>query len=187
MYLNIITPCSRPQNLQKISESINIPQSNYRWIVVFDRDDMPSIELPKNAEYYCHRNANSKVGHAQRNFAADLVIQGHIYHNDDDTMIHPELWENIKDLDNDFISFSQGTVSGNLRLYGDKIEVYKVDTHNFITSKEVMSPFSFAVDRYNADGFYAAACYSRAKNPIFIPKILSIYNSLRPEASRDTA
>lgn len=29
MFLNIITPCTRPENLHKISESINIPKENY--------------------------------------------------------------------------------------------------------------------------------------------------------------
>ena len=36
MFLNIITPCSRPENLRIISESINIQKENYRWIFVYD-------------------------------------------------------------------------------------------------------------------------------------------------------
>ena len=186
MFLNIITPCCRPQNLQQISESINIPQENYRWIVVFDRDSLPDCQLPNNCEPYCYINAKSKVGHGQRNFAKTLLTHGHVYQNDDDTLIHPELWSNIKNLDNDFISFSQGTVSGELRLPGDIIKVYHVDTHNFIISYKLSQFSSFIIDQYNADGIYAEECYAQAKNPIYIPKVLSIYNALRPEASRST-
>jgi len=41
MFLNIITPSCRPENLHKISKSINIPRENYRWIVVFDLEEIP--------------------------------------------------------------------------------------------------------------------------------------------------
>ena len=99
MILNIITPCSRPENLHLISKSINIPKENYRWIVVFDFDELPDKELiPNNCEVYLHRDSDSTAGHAQRNYAIDLIEDGYVYSNDDDTLLHPELWENIKDI-----------------------------------------------------------------------------------------
>ena len=183
MYLNIITPCCRPANLQAISKSINIPLTHYRWIVIFDSENIPDLQLPATCEPYTFRDKKSVAGHSQRNFAKKLVHKGHIYFNDDDTVIHPDLWNNIKDLDNDFISFSQNTASGDLRLYGDVIEVKSVDTHNFITSCELLRNNTFVSTRYDADGIYAKACYAQAKSPIFIPKVLSVYNALRPEAS----
>ena len=104
MFLNIITPCSRPENLLKISESINVPKENYRWIVVFDMDKLPSKELiPENCEVHLYRENGSVVGHAQRNYALSIINDGHIYFNDDDTLLHSELWENIKDFNFDFI------------------------------------------------------------------------------------
>ena len=55
MFINIITACSRPNNLNKISESINIPKENYRWIVVHDGLDNPNgITIPNNCEFYNH-------------------------------------------------------------------------------------------------------------------------------------
>ena len=63
MYLNIITPCSRPENLHKIAESINIPKDNYRWIVVCDLDELPNANLiPQNCEIYTHKNKESVAG-----------------------------------------------------------------------------------------------------------------------------
>ena len=110
MFLNIITPCSRPQNLHTIAQSINIPKDNFRWIVVYDGIELPDKSLlPDICEAYFYQDPQSCVGHQQRNFAMDMISEGHIYFNDDDTILHNELWDSIKDLDNDFISFNQNT------------------------------------------------------------------------------
>ena len=66
MFLNIITPCSRPQNLDVISKSINIPRDQYRWIVVFDLLEAPD-NIPDNCEFYNIKDAKSTSGNAQRN------------------------------------------------------------------------------------------------------------------------
>lgn len=180
MFLNIITPCSRPQNLIKISESINIPKENYRWIVVFDMDELPAKELiPNNCEIYLHRNPNSKVGHSQRNFALELINYGHVYMNDDDTIIHPGLWENIKNLNNDFITFNQSSSDGTPRLISGNVEVGKIDSHNFIVSRDLIGETKWIVEKYDADGYFAKECYSKCKSFIVIDKFLSIYNYLR--------
>lgn len=180
MFLNIITPCSRPENLHKISQSINIPKQNYRWIVVFDFDELPDKNLiPNNCETYLFKDVESIAGHGQRNFAIDLVKEGYIYSNDDDTTLHPDLWENIKDLNNDFISFKQTDKLGNLRLEGDKIMLNHIDSHNFIFSKNICEEIRFNKGSYAADGYFAEECYKLSKTPIHLPIVLSVYNSLR--------
>lgn len=180
MFLNIITPCSRPENLLTISKSINIPKENYRWIVVFDMDELPSYELiPLNCETHLHRNKLSIVGHSQRNYALSLINNGYVYSNDDDTIIHPELWDNIKDLDNDFISFSQNYKNGTLHVKGDVINVGYIDSHNFIVKMDIIGDTRFEITKYDADGYFASECYSKSTSFKFIPKVLSIYNYLR--------
>lgn len=181
MFLNIITPCCRPENLLTIANTINIPKENYRWIVVFDMDKLPDSKyIPDNCECYLHRDANSVAGHAQRNFALQLITHGHVYQNDDDTAIHTELWDNIKHLSSaDFISFAQ--MDGDLRcvrLPGNVIELSKIDNHNFIVSQELINDIQFKVDRYDADGLFAIECVRHSKNKVYIPRILSIYNWL---------
>jgi hypothetical protein len=179
MFLNIITPCSRPKNLHKISESINIPNDNYRWIVVMDLEDMPNQELiPSNCEVHLHKNPLSVFGNSQRNYALDLVQNGHVYFNDDDTTIHPELWDNIKDLTQGFISFSQNNQDGSLRLVGNEIKLYAIDSHNFIVDINVIQSTRFKIDFYDADGYFAVECYNKSSSKVFIPKVLSIYNIL---------
>jgi len=179
MFLNIITPCSRPQNLKKIAESINIPRENYRWIVVFDSETLPDKSLiPENCEAYPHKNPFSKVGNAQRNFALDLIETGHVYFNDDDTLMHPELWDNIKDLDNDFISFYQELKNGTLRLRG-RVMLAHIDSHNYVTRYDLIGNTRWVLNRYDADGVFAIECHRKSKNHIIIHKVLSTYNMLR--------
>lgn len=178
--LNIVTPCSRFGNLKKISESINIPKENYRWMVVFDSKQIPpDIHIPENCEPHAHFNIKSRVGNAQRNYAISLIKSGHIYFNDDDTTIHPDLWNSIKDLNDDFIYFQQATKKGNLRLSGKRIGVNYTDSHSFIVNSNVIENVRYDLSKYNADGSFALNCSKNAKTIKFIPKILSIYNSLR--------
>ena len=178
--LNIITPCSRPQNLKKIQQSINIPRENYRWIVVIDSMSEVNKELlPENAEIYYYVDSYSNVGNAQRNFALDKVTEGYVYFNDDDTIIHPDLWENIKDVEFDFLSFKQNSKNGNLRLSGKNIVIGSIDSHNFIVNYNIIKDNRFIKDIYEADGFFAVDCYNNSVNKLYIDKVLSIYNLLR--------
>jgi len=181
MFLNIVTPCSRPANLHTIASTITIPKENYRWIVVFDMDELPDpMYIPENCECHLHRDSKSIAGHAQRNFAAKLIDKGHIYQNDDDTALHPELWDSIKDLGHaDMITFAQLDTMGYVRLIGDVVELKKVDSHNFIVSKELVGDLEWQIERYDADGLFATDCAKRSTSKVYIPKILSIYNWLR--------
>jgi len=179
MFLNIITPCSRPENLEIISKSINIPRDQYRWIVVFDLLEAPE-NIPDNCEWYAIKDVNSMSGNAQRNFALNLVMHGHIYFNDDDTIMHPNLWDEIKDEDNiDFISFKQANKDGSLRLEGLNISIGTIDSHNFVTSTKCAGDTRWILNKYDADGFFARECFEKAKTILHIPKVLSVYNTLR--------
>ena len=179
MFLNIVTPTIRYGNLFEIAKSINIPRENFRWMCIFDSTCIPR-NLPKICEAYMHTNPNSRVGNAQRNFALDLIKEGHVYFNDDDTVIHELLWKKIQNLDdNDFIHFSQIMKDGSLRLKGDIVKTNYIDTHNFIVRRDCIGDTRWVLNKYEADGIFAEECYAKSKSPKFIPKVLSIYNSLR--------
>ena len=173
--VNIITPCSRPENLEEIARSINFPK--YRWIVVFD-GPIPE-NRPVQAECYSVVNKNSISGNAQRNFALDLVEDGWIYFNDDDTVIHPDLWDAIKDLDADFASFKQVFPSGVLRLEGKSVTLNNIDSHNFIMDVSLLGNSRWNLQRYDADGLFAHECWLKSRNYKYIDKVLSVYNALR--------
>lgn len=180
MFINIITPCSRPSNLKLIEDSINIPKENYRWIIVFDSESVPNdIYVPKYCEICSIKDHNSTVGNSQRNYGMDLVKDGYVYFLDDDTTIHPELWENIKDLNDDFIHYGQSFINGTVRLNGNNVSLYNIDTNCFVVKYDICKNIRWIIGKYTADGIFAEECYKNSKTKKFINKILSYYNTLR--------
>ena len=189
MFLTIVTPCTRPQNLATISASINIPRDRYRWLVVFDSEPY-EVDVPENCEAHFHKDPSPipgslSRGDAQRNFALDMIESGHVYLNDDDTTIHPQLWESVRGLsDHDFISFDQSWRNGSPRLDGSDIGMNKTDSHNFIASRELIGKARMRTDVYESDGHLVVEIYPRAKSPVYIPRALSVFNSLDRERQR---
>ena len=182
MKINIITPCNRPENLITISKSINIPKENYRWIVVFDLDELPNSELiPSNCEFYLHKNVNSISGNSQRNFALDLIIEDYVYFNDDDTIIHSNFWDNVKNLTEDFIYFMQDRKDGTIRVYSNTVQVGSIDSHNFLLKNDIIGSTRWILNKYEADGIFANECFNNSKTNRRINKVLSTYNYLNDE------
>lgn len=181
--LNIITPCSRPENLKTIEKSINIPREYFKWFIIFDNNKIPDVYIPSIAQAYHYTEKGSVAGHAQRNFALSLIDNGYIYFNDDDTLIHPMLWTAIEKIilnnTHDFISFDQKQKNGKHRLYGYNIKVNHIDSHNFITHSDLCKNIRFHSNRYNADGYFATDCAKLSRSPIYIAQYLSVYNYLR--------
>jgi hypothetical protein len=178
MFLNIITPCSRPENLFKIYKSINIPKDMYRWIVVFDSDHIPTDNLPPKCEPHIYRHPDSKVGNAQRNYGMDLVDRGWIFFLDDDTLLHQDLWSEIKDLKHDFIHFGQEQ-NGIFRLTGSKIMVEHLDVGSFVVNKKIVKDHKFPLKVYQSDGIFAMLVSNETTDIKYIPKVLSKYNELK--------
>ncbi len=106
-------------------------------------------------------------------------MKSSFYSNDDDTILHPNLWENIKDVTEDFISFKQENPDGSIRLQGNVIAVNHIDTHSFIVSRQTIGETMWVPNVYAADGQFAAECYKKSLTKKYIPLVLSTYNSLR--------
>ena len=182
MFLNIVTPCSRPENLHIISKSINIPAQHYKWWVVFDAHAMPDHALiPANCEPLLH--AGGQAGHAQRNYALDRIHAGHVYMNDDDTVVHAQLWSHVQHLHHDLISFKQNDAKGNLRLMGNRFKTGGMDSHNFMVSRVMIGDTRWG-SSYAADGRFAQCMHDKlttnaAFTVHYIPEVLSVYNALR--------
>lgn len=195
MFINIITPTKDGENLELISKSINIPDQNYRWIIIFDSENQ--LDFPKipNAEFYYIKNSKSISGNAQRNFGLSKVISGFILFLDDDTLLHPLFWESAKDLsDNlDFISFDQSwnthddtdyskknIINKNkvIRTKGDDPKIDHIDSGNYIVNFRIAEQLEWQLETYNADGLFCVECFNLSKERFYIPKILSIYNLL---------
>lgn len=180
MFINIVTPCSRPENLKAIAESINIPAENYRWIVVHDADEFPDIEMPKEAEHHLYREQGSIAGHAQRNFANRLIADGYVLQIDDDTILHPNFWEVVKDCEEDIVSWAQTWANGEHRLAAGNYWVGGIDSGSFMVKRSVIGDLQWQVSRYDADGLFAQQVVARTKSQRRIERYLSYYNYLRP-------
>ena len=180
MFINIITPCSRPKNIQTIFESICIPLENYHWYVVFDLDYIPkTLPVHPNITYISHRNDKSKAGNSQRNIALEIITDDYVYFLDDDTIMHPELWDRVNSFTSDIIIFNQCHKNETLRLYGGFIEPGAVDTGNLIVHRNTIGPIRWDVNEYNGDGFFFKEVSKNTKKKKYIPIILSYYNKLK--------
>jgi hypothetical protein len=179
MFLNIITPCSRPGNLFLMAKSINIPRENYRWLVIID-SMKPAIDpgYPENAEVYYYQDQFSYWGNAQRNLALDKIHDGYVYFLDDDTTIHPDLWKTVENLTCDFIHFDQSWPDGRKRV-GGIVKLNKVDSGNVLIDYRLIGRRRWVLDKRYADGLFIEQAFAQAHSPIYIKKVLSVYNSLR--------
>jgi hypothetical protein len=187
-FINIITPCSRLNNLAKIAESINIPWRMFRWIVVIDAHKQPSdlVNIPKSAEAYWFKDKSSS-GNGQRNFALDLITKSppdkkyknFVYFLDDDTLMHPDLYKTINGLKNDFIHFDQQNTDGSHRI-GGTVKVNHIDSGNAIMDLSLIGDTRWRLDLYQADGIFMERVFAKAKNPLYLKQYLSTYNALRP-------
>lgn len=195
MFLNIITPTRDGKNLNTIAKSINLPKENYKWIVIFDLDSVPNYPKPENTEFYCIKDPNSISGNSQRNHGLTKVENGFIFFLDDDTLLHPLIWDSIKDLsdDLDFISFDQAwnthgdapydkknIINNNkvIRTKGHHPELDRIDSGNFIVNWRIAKQLTWNANLYNADGVFCLECFNLSKQKLYIPRILSVYNLL---------
>jgi len=177
MHLNIVTACSRPENLPTILKSINIPITSHTWWIIVDgTEPIVKIKFPRNVRIFYHPD-DSAVGNGQRNFALDQISKGYIYFLDDDTTLHPDLYKSIEALENDFIHFDQANKNGTKRI-GGTVAINHVDTGSVVCSRALIGDIRWQKDLYQADGRFWSTVFKAAKNPVYIQQSLSIYNAL---------
>jgi|11BtaG_2_1085332.scaffolds.fasta_scaffold18943_1 hypothetical protein len=95
--LNIITPCSRPENLKSLFKSIQKPDdTEVYWYIVYDLGIKPELGLPKqyNGINIIEHLADKKSvsGNNLRNWALDQITEGFVYLLDDDNIFNPNFW-----------------------------------------------------------------------------------------------
>jgi hypothetical protein len=104
MNLTLITPCSRPQYLKFVAESIDF-QKIKQWIIVYDTskgmeekkqflDNPKVLELFENAETH---GVVSVYGNFQRLVALSKIESGYVFCLDDDTCLLPDFLSSIEE------------------------------------------------------------------------------------------
>lgn len=177
--VTIITPCSRPENLEKMKESMNFNKIE-KWYIVYDNRKFEFSKRyendPKIIEVECKEEGSA--GHQCRNKALDMIDSGMIYFLDDDNIIHPEFW-NLEIDSGKLFTFNQQRSSTTV-FTGDNPTVGMIDTAQFIFDKSILGDLRFEKDKYEADGIFIHELIERAKdNWVFIDKIACYYNKLK--------
>jgi|SRR5579862_9379225 len=190
--LVLITPCSRPELLCRVYESIRFSLVT-RWIVVFDAEHVPHRTLP--AELTRHpqitlaamRVQSSKYGNAQRNLGLQIArtMYDHfdplVYFLDDDTIVHPRFYDLLhscmsrRDL---FYTFNQRHEW--LTCYGRSCLRGMMDTGM------ICLPLSFCPEwapsaAYAEDYYFIQAVMKRYPHRhVYLNHVAAYYNALQP-------
>jgi hypothetical protein len=171
MKITIITPLWREELLNQVAASI---PRHFRWIVVCGYK-IPEKLLPTNGEFYA---IASHSGIDKRNFAMNLVTDGHLFFLDDDTILHPD-FEKLLEVPEkyDFIHFNQHFLNGKKRK-GGIVERGKIDTGSYLISRKLIGDTQWKKTPA-PDYFFAKKCLDKAIQPLYINKAFSYYNALK--------
>lgn len=103
MIINILTRCTRPQNLLQISKTIFTDLFEINWYILFDTNKIKDIdisllmELTKlGAKIKYSKSEPNSFGYNIINEILDEITDGWVYILDDDNIIHPDFY-NILD------------------------------------------------------------------------------------------
>jgi predicted O-methyltransferase YrrM len=183
----IITPCTRPFNLSKISQTI---PEDCEWIVVFDSkikkkysvDNVTILESPFTG-LRGYQNNNHGLDYIANNLNPSDNDWVMILH--DDNIIHPKWWDNVKDyldLEYSIITWGQCFSDETLRINStENPKVGNIDTSQYMVRWNVAKNLRFE-DIYEADGIYAeeSAKQGSVKK---LDQYLGYYNFLRAHKS----
>lgn len=180
--LIIITPCSRPHNLQTMYNSINFDKIHL-WCIIYDTR---KIEFVKNfnhskiIELECKDEGTA--GHQIRNMALNIIDDGLLYFLDDDNIMHPFFW-NLMDhfksghLHTFNLLYQNGTI-----LYGNNPTPKNIDTSQYVFDKSLVNNIRFNMSNYCADGIFIKTIYENNKEKtIYFNHIAAYYNWLNKD------
>jgi hypothetical protein len=180
--ITIITPCSRPENLKKLFESINFEFVS-EWIICYDFNVLnpsslsPRFDHPQISEYYV-ANDHSVSGNYQRNYGLSKIKNENVYlyFLDDDNIIHPDLYKIPLKACN-FYSFNQ--LRNDKIFEGNVPKPQKIDSAMVLIYYPLVKGIKWELEHYHSDGLYIYECYKKCINRwIYINKTLCYYNKL---------
>ena len=193
MKLNIVTACSRPQNLLRIQRSIQEVFSRsthtYEWIIVLDSNKIATgYEIPLKGEEHTDFKIlkfvnNTNLGEPLKNFGLFFIPEGeYVYILDDDTLLHPSI---IDVLDTLAVTYKDGAVFQQLMRSEENHEQFVIRriniTVNFIDQGQYiwkMKNGDKIPEQYNGDGHFIVSRYNPATwETLYYPA--SFYNYLR--------
>ena len=196
MKINILTRCSRPQNLHLIENSILTEEVEVVWKIAFDTSRIAKLDteiLRKFSRYSLNfmEGIPGDMGHAFINkFIDEIPDDEWIYVLDDDNVIHPEFFSEILNAakmnpEKEGFIFSQyvgGKDFTGLEIReasSENVKVQKIDMAQFLLKKSLVSDKRLVGMTYTADGIFIEELYKEKQDQfLIIDKVLCYYNSL---------
>lgn len=187
MKFRIVTPCSRPQNLPAIYQSIlqfkAKTKLDVEWIVIFDGAVPPNLpDLGDTHILGLELHGKCVVGVQQRNLSLELFDDGYLYYVDDDNILHPDFYLIERYLNENILILDQVAKNGRRRVAKHKnVRVGRIDTAQFVIYRPLVKKERFLLV-YEADGmFITDLLNSHSENFLYLNSQhgLSYYNYLR--------
>jgi len=178
--ITIITPCSRPENLDALSKSIMQLNYPFTWIICYDLRVVKEFNPVYGATYQIGIEGGV-YGNLQRNKAIDYIVNPYewIYCLDDDNTMHPDFaylfkQYSLRNPDLDIVTFDQ-QLSDSVRLGSDIREGF-IDQAQFMVRKRIIEPYE---QTYSADGILIEKLYKKyPERTLYYNEVLSYYNRL---------
>ena len=197
--LNIITRCTRPNQLLKVKDSIfKTIHFDIKWWVVFDTRVIKDIDadflsdlqlLGGEALYF--KGENGDYGHTLLSKTIDRIKDGFVYFLDDDNIVHENFYDKIyksikENPEKKGFIFSQ-KVGGKdwtgldiREANPENTRVQHIDMAQFLLSRDLIGDTRFIPGDYKADGYFIEKIYNENKNDFFfIEEPLCYYNWLK--------
>jgi len=173
--IEIITPCSRPENLSKLAKCMN---ASTIWHICFDSLKVGAVPVLFNA--YISAVRESCWGNPQRNNAIRKVYKDSlVYCLDDDNLLHADFFTALSDhdlSDYDIITFDQLLEDGTIRK-GNNPTRTNIDQAQFLIRKSIHEPYE---QEHDADGILIEKLVKKYPDKwLYIPKVLCYYNRLK--------
>lgn len=184
--IELVTPCVRPENLERIASSLQqLPPGAFRWWVVLDGVELPaSCQLPPEAIVLQHTDKRSMSGNAQRNHALDQMgchANSWVHFLDDDTLMHPDWWAAIgSGALADLVLFPSELPDGQIYTLPDVLRTGQIDSSNLLIHRPLIGDLRWRLESYDADGQFIEACAARSRSRRIIRRPLGLYNALSP-------
>ena len=184
---SIITPCSRESLLEFVAGSIDF-KAITRWVIVYDvhtRHVFDNRSHPKIVTLQRPNTPGVKFHQGQsRNLALKVVPSGLVYFLDDDNTMHSNFWRLLPLFEAKRIyTFDQIRMPGRPhqgRLSGQVCHEKSIDMGQVVLDRDLIGNAHFTTFANGEDGrWLGAVCKEHPKDVIYLPFVLSHYNSLR--------
>jgi hypothetical protein len=206
MKINIITPCTRPNNLFLLFQSIIkgvTSTDDITWYIIYDGGkiteeqcfDFTKLKVPSYLNIFTKifEDSCSVFGNSQRNQALNQISDGWVYFLDDDNVLHPKLFSTIKEqlkiekksvfIFNQFFNFQKKRIR---HAAIDKIKEGYIDTAQFLINYSIIRYRRWKKEVFNADGSFIREILELHRNEFrILNSTLAYYNGANDKTIKD--